>query len=309
MLESFDITNNFNLRLDMDEEKLTMKISTETPDPAENEFIFFDVANGKFESCIDYLNGKTAARKKQLSRHTIYFNTLSALGNFEKRCITENQKRFIFEKFLKLIYLFTNIPYETLCERYRYDLSCFCLKELYRLTMIPFEPGVWSVVCNRIFEIRNIGFTYDRKDPDIFEKLCHAMKIPDTEKIREFFNEYPKILFTYLNLRDCGFTDTNLYYRVFENFNFSRFIDGTEMECLSVFVKYSIKECGEKATIDNLLKETISLNEKSLAVELFARYFDDISDDLKKNILHDGFNSSNFEALLDIMRKFEKVEL
>ena len=309
MLETFDITNNFNLRLDMDEEKLTIKISTETPDSAENEFIFFDVANGKFESCIEYLNGKTAARQKQLSQHTIYFNTLSALGNFQKRCITEKQKRFIFEKFLKLIYLFTNIPYETLCERYRYNLSCFSLKELYRLTMIPFEPGVWTVVCNRIFEIRNIGFTYDRKDPDIFEKLCHAMKIPDTEKIREFFNECPKTLLTYLNLRDCGFTDTNLYYRVFENFNFSNFIDGTEMRYLSVFIRCSIKECGEKATIDNLLKETICLNEKSLAIELFVSYFDDISDDLKKNILQEGFNSFNFEALLDIMRNFEKVEL
>lgn len=281
MLESFDITNNFNLRLDIDEEKLTMKISTETPDSSEKEFIFFDVANGKFESCIDFLHGKTAARQKQQCQHVVYLRTLRAIDNFEERCVTENQKRFIFEKFLKLIYLFTNIPYETLCERYCYNLSCFYLKELYRLTMIPFEPAIWTVVCNRIFELRNIGFSYDRKDPDIFEKLCHAMKIPDTEKIREFFNECPKILFTYLNLRDCGFTDTNLYYRVFENYNFSRFIDGTEMECLSVFVKYSIKECGEKATIDNLLKETICLNEKSLAVELFARYFDDISDDLK----------------------------
>lgn len=81
------------------------------------------------------------------------------------------------------------------------------------------------------------------------------------------------------------------------------------MEYLSVFARCSIKECGEKATIDNLLKETICLNEKSLAIELFARYFDDIPDDLKKNILQEGFNSSNFEALLDIMRKFEKVEL
>lgn len=177
------------------------------------------------------------------------------------------------------------------------------------MSKIPFEPGIWTVVCNRIFELRNIGFTYDRKDPDIFEKLCHAMKIPDTEKIRNLFNERPNILLIYLNLRDCGFTDINLYYRVFENSNFSNFIDGTEMEYLSVFIRCSIKECGEKATIDNLLKETICLNEKSLAIELFARYFDDISDDLKKNILHDGFNSSNFEALLDIMRKFEKVEL
>lgn len=81
------------------------------------------------------------------------------------------------------------------------------------------------------------------------------------------------------------------------------------MEYLSVFIRCSIKECGEKATIDNLLKETICLNEKRLAIELFARYFDDISDDLKKNILQESFNSSNFEALLDIMRKFEKVEL
>lgn len=101
MFESFDITNNFNLRLDIDEEKLTMKISTETPDPAEKEFIFFDVANGKFESCIDYLNGKTAVRQKQQCQHVVYLRTLRALDDFEERCITENQKRFILDLFLK----------------------------------------------------------------------------------------------------------------------------------------------------------------------------------------------------------------
>lgn len=238
------------LKLDADEEKLTLKVTAENSGATETEFIFFDIANGKFESS----GGK---RNKNTSPYPAYLNALRKLDNFEKRYATENIKKHAFEKFLHLIHLFTNIPYKSLWERYQQNQSCYCFKEFYRLTMVPFEPALYTVVSNRRFELRNLNFSYDRNDPDVFKKLCKAMQIKHTKKIHKLFVERPLSLLTYLNLRDCGFTDIKLYYRILENIELSDFIDMTEMDALSAFTKKSIKQYGQLATMNALEAELL----------------------------------------------------
>lgn len=119
------------------------------------------------------------------------------------------------------------------------------------------------------------------------------MKISDTPKIKSLFIQRPTRLFTYLNLKNCGFTDIELYYRVLENIDVCNFIDAADFSYLKVFTQYCIKEQEELATINILIKQIDNGYDIMLGIEMFARYFDDIHEDLKKKILQEGFTSFN----------------
>ncbi len=299
----------FFVQVDMDEQNLTMKITSESLKRnhtqtdlipvIKEEFLFFDVVNGKFDSSL-----LSKRNNKNLPEYRLYINAMSIMS-FEYRRIPPKLRVYIFEKFLRLTHLYTHISYERLVERYRKDSSRQCFKEIYRLTKLPFEPCLWTVLSNRLFEVRHLNFTYERTDPEVFKKLCSAMQIRNTKTIRKLFIERPLSLLTYLNIKDCGFTDINLYYRILENIEFSDFFDMTENEYLSFFTKYSIGLRGELATMNTLLKGSESFYEKQDAIVMFAQYFDNIPEELRKSILYDGFTSFNHNALSKLSYQLE----
>lgn len=301
--------DHFFVQVEMDEKNLTMKITTqdlkrnhtqaELLPEIKEEVLFFDVLNGKFDNTL-----LSKRNNKNLPEYRLYINAMSIMS-FEYRRIPKKMRVYIFEKFLWLIHLYTHISYESLVERYRKDTERQCFKEINRLTKIPYEPSLWTVLSNRLFEVRHLNFTYERTDPEVFKKFCTAMQIRNTKTIRKLFIKRPLSLLTYANIRDCGFTDINLYYRILENTEFSDFIDMTENECLAFFTKYSIGLRGELATMNTLLKGSQSFYEKQDSIVMFANYFDSIPEELRKSILYDGFTSFNHNALAKLSYQLE----
>lgn len=186
---------------------------------------------------------------------------------------------------------------------YQQKPKVYYFKEFLRLTMFPFEPVVCTIFAHDDFELRFPDFECDRKDSDVLKKIFQEMKISDTTKIKSLFIQRPIRLFTYLNLKDCGFTDIELYYRVLENTDVCNFIDAADLSYLKVFMQYCIKEQGELAAINILTKQIDNGYDIMHGIEMFTRYFDDIPEDLKKKILQEGFTSFNCMVLQNLHQK------
>lgn len=127
------------LKVDTDEDKLIFKISVENSNAPEKEFIFFDIANGIFESFKGGIT-ETFSFDKLKGQFELYLKALMRVDYFEKMYITKNLKEYCFEKFLYLVQLFTNIPCEKLFMHYQQKPKVYYFKEFLRLTMFPFEP-------------------------------------------------------------------------------------------------------------------------------------------------------------------------
>lgn len=290
------------LKVDTDEDKLIFKISVENSNAPEKEFIFFDIANGIFESFKGGIT-ETFSFDKLKGQFELYLKALMRVDYFEKMYITKNLKEYCFEKFLYLVQLFTNIPCEKLFMHYQQKPKVYYFKEFLRLTMFPFEPVVCTIFAHDDFELRFPDFECDRKDSDVLKKIFQEMKISDTTKIKSLFIQRPTRLFTYLNLKDCGFTDIELYYRVLENTDVCNFIDAADLSYLKVFMQYCIKEQGELAAINILTKQIDNGYDIMHGIEMFTRYFNDIPEDLKKKILQEGFTSFNCMVLQNLHQK------
>ena len=125
--------------------------------------------------------------------------------------------------------------------------------------------------------------------------------------------ERPKVLVSFLNLKDAGFRDINLYNRVITNKEVSQRIDGFNQESLDFFCKYSIKKRGQKATMNTILKaakEPDSLYEYFYdGINMFSRYFKHIPDTLKNDILTEGFSQFNHDALANLAYRYENKNI
>jgi len=291
--------NYFSVCLETDEENLTLKITVQNLKCIqesissretiiipiiEDDPVCFDLKNGIIDGCVSDLN---------------------MLNFFEKTSIPNSLRKHIFQSFLKLVQLFTKIPYESLLERYSEVLDKYNFEEMFKLTKLPYEPNLYTVLSNREFKDRKIRFNYTRDDPNIYAKFCKKMRIQNTKTVRRCFNNRPESLLTYLKLKDCGFTDINLYNRVLENKNNYDFFDSIRLRPLIFFTLYSIKERGEIATMNTLLKDREEINDLYLfteqdTLEMFERFFEHIPETLRNDILRDGFTRFNHDALSNI---------
>ena len=82
---------------------------------------------------------------------------------------------------------------------------------------LPYEPDLYFILTSEEYEKRQTHFNYSRLDPNIYAKFCEKTGIQNTKIVRRCFNNRPESLLTYFTLKDCGFTDINLYNRVLEN--------------------------------------------------------------------------------------------
>ena len=119
------------IKVDTDDEKLIFKITVENSNVPEKEFIFFDIANGIFES---YKGKKTETFSfdKLKGQFELYLKALMRVDYFEKMYITKNLKEYCFEKFLYHVQLFTNIPCEKLFKHYQQNPEVYYFKEFFK---------------------------------------------------------------------------------------------------------------------------------------------------------------------------------
>lgn len=171
-------------------------------------------------------------------------------------------------------------------------------------TLLPLEPELCEPLFGDIDGKRRIRFWPRRKDPLIYKRFCKKAKIKNSRIVRKCYLERPLSLLTYLAIKDAGFTDINLYNRVLLDQENSNLFDSVNKEALKKFSRFSIKRRGELCTMNTLLKKSgASIHfdrEKKDGIEMFARYFKNIPETLKNDILQNGFTSFNHDALSNI---------
>lgn len=305
----------FGTRIETDEEKLTLKITVlrfargrkkvdseeklkeyNFSPEIEEESILFDLKTGKVEIKVPWCNngGKEIelARKDESQRFDL---DRATLNEFSARKIARITLDYAFEKFLSLAEKFSGISYDNFkSEKINH------LFTMYKITKIPFEPMLYQVLKSRNFVERKKKFKYKRTDPKIFNKFCRKMKIRNTRVLRRCYIENPEILLTSMTLRECSFKDINIYNRIFENPEYSKKFDDFDLKSLSFFSHYAIKKRGQLAALNLILKDTEDRFEKSDAMEMFSLYFKEIPEELRSDIMNDGFTKFNHDALSNI---------
>lgn len=287
----------YGLYLESNIENLTFRIHVQTlfgKDLQYDYYLLFDLQKGKV---LSYSYDNLTREKWKYSKESYHFFNMYLKG-FQERYIPQNLTDHIFYSFLKIVSSFTNISYERLCQRYRNSPNKRCLFEMYRLTMLPYEPGLWTVLNNPNLKARIKSFNYERSDSSIFKKVCSYLEIRNTRTLRRTFARRPNIIVVFVNLKDCGFTDINLYNRVIEDEEFCKVFQSID-ESITFFTRYCIERRGEKATLNMLFKGANDMNFTD-ALDMFYRYFYKLPESLIKDILYDGFTRVNHDALAEI---------
>ncbi len=185
------------------------------------------------------------------------------------------------------------------------------LSEMYMLTMLPCEPNLYAVLMDQELHELNFCFTYDRSDTKVLEKFLKKAHIKDHRVLRKVFAEYPMALLLCMRLHDSGFRDVNLYNRVLESEENRVKIKYLDRQALVFFSKYSIKKRDEIATMNTLLRESEGVDYfmKDDALCMFRKYFRYVPEELRKDILEDGFTRFNHDALSKISYSAENRKI
>ena len=279
------------------------------------ETISFDMKNGKISFSFD--SGKPSEKKE----------------DFEPWRLNQNSKReFLpFERHQKILQFLGNLefyfyPESVLCKAYK-KLSALArkftglsetpatvnylseendkpryLSEMYVLTMLPCEPNLYTVLMNKELHELKFSFNYDRSDTKVLAKFLKKAHIKDHRVLRKIYAEHPTILLLCMRLHDSGFRDINLYNRVIESEENREEIRYLDRKALIFFSKYSIKKRGEIATMNTLLRKSEDVDPymKDDALCMFQEYFRHVPEELRKDILEDGFTRFNHDALAKI---------
>ena len=180
------------------------------------------------------------------------------------------------------------------------------LSEMYIFTKLPCEPLLYVIIMSK--ELSDIGFLfrYSRKDTKVLNRFLRKARIKNYRLLRKAFTEHPQCLISYMRMHDSGFKDINLFNRVIESKENIEVINHFDRKSLVFFCKKCIKARGEIPCMNLLLKKNYDedgnedLYEKIDAMEMFAKYYNHIPSELKKDILEDGFTKFNHDALSNI---------
>lgn len=303
------------IKTETDSENLTFKISVlfwlhEVRIPPEDfakpelldGYAFFDVKNGVLDfRCFG------AIEKTQYLKETENFDFLLVmLQNFEDYLIPPHITQFSYEKLFSLVQKFTGLP----CDDIRdVPQKGDVFDQMLYITMLPFEYRLYPVMLSSSVEqaLKGKQLTVSRSDPHAFEKFCAEMKIENAETILRSYENDPELFLKAVELALCGFRDIGIYKTALENPEYRRCFHG---EIVAFFSRYSIQKRGERATL-NMLKQLLEKSDKSeaahirirVSLELFCNYFKYIPETLKEEILKDGFNGDNHDALAKISRQ------
>ena len=288
--------------------------SIETPVFA-RERIFFDMKNGTISFSFDSgwgsekkedsepwrLNPKS---KRELLPYERHQRILQFLGNLEFYFYPEDVLFEAYKKLSALAKKFTGLSETPTTSRYlseENEKPCY-LSEMYVLTMLPCEPNLYAVLMAKELHELKFNFSYDRSDTKVLAKFLKKAHINDHRVLRKAYAEHPTILLLCMLLHDSGFRDINLYNRVIESEENREEIRYLDRKALIFFSKYSIKKRGEIATMNTLLRKSEDVDPymKDDALCMFQEYFRHVPEELRKDILEDGFTRFNHDALAKI---------
>lgn len=185
------------------------------------------------------------------------------------------------------------------------------------LTMLPCEPNLYGVL-NTKETINNlkINFKYEREDSTVLNKFLKKSHIRGYRILRKTYAQNPEVLLVWRRLYDGGFRDINLFNKVITNPVYANRISMFDRKALVFFSKYSISKRGEIATLNTLLKKVCfpDSDQEDVyntldALEMFHKYFRYVPEDLRKDILKDGFTIFNHDALSNISYRAQNKKI
>lgn len=281
------------------------------------ENIFFDMKKGSVFSDIHDLiyNGKkifspARGEKKENLPYEIHKKAMHFFRELETKTLPSAILKASHEKLGVLAKKYTGLSaapsfHDSVLEDKNTGKKRY-LSEMYIFTKLPCEPLLYGILMKEELYNMKFHFKYNRKDTKVLNRFLRKAHIKNYRTLRKSFSENPQVLISYMRLHDGGFKDINLYNRVIESEDNINEINHFDRKSLVFFCKKCIKKRGEIPCMNLLLKKTYDEDgdedwyEKSDAMEMFARYFNHLPEELVKDILEDGFTKFNHDALSNI---------
>lgn len=297
--------NNVSAEICVDDDNLTLTLFFKkllSPYPRV-EAISFDMKNGIISFEPNRLGGE-----EKLPPHMQHQKILRILRNLETVMLPQNLLFDAYKKLSALAQKFTglkNTP--TASDLSGKNVNPQYLSEMYVLTMLPYEPKLYGVLMSRELYDLKFRFKYRRDDSEVLNSFINKAHIKSYRTLRKTYSVRPNVLLAYMRLYDCGFSDINLYNRVFENKENCDLINNLNRVALVFFSRFSIEQRGQFATMNMLLKNgDVGFYIKDESVQMFHKNFHLVPQILRQNILKDGFSQFNHDALIKISYQAKK---
>ena len=272
-----------------------------------SETIFFDMKQGNIS--FDFDSNSEPWRLKQNSHKEflpfeLHNKILQLLGNLEFYFYPESVLCAAYKKLSELAKKFTGLSKAPATINYLSEENTKprYLSEMYVLTKLPCEPNLYEVLMNKELNDLKFNFKYDRSDTKVLASFLQRAHLKDYRILRKVYAEHPIVLLLCMRLHDSGFRDINLYNRVIESEENREEIRHLDRKSLVFFSKYSIKKRGQLSTMNTILRksEDVDYFMKDDAFCMFRSYFRHIPEELRKDILEDGFTRFNHDALCKV---------
>lgn len=277
-----------------------------------SETIFFDMKQGNIS--FDFDSNSEPWRLKQNSHKEflpfeLHDKILQLLGNLEFYFYPQSVLCAAYKKLSELAKKFTGLSEAPATINYLSEENTKprYLSEMYVLTKLPCEPNLYEVLMNKELNDLKFNFKYDRSDTKVLGSFLQKAHLKDYRILRKVYAKHPIVLLLCMRLHDSGFRDINLYNRVIESEENREEIRHLDRKSLVFFSKYSIKKRGQLSTMNTILRksEDVDYFMKDDAFCMFRSYFRHIPEELRKDILEDGFTRFNHDALAKISYSVE----
>ena len=272
-----------------------------------SEMIFFDMKEGNIS--FDFDSNSEPWRLKQNSHKEflpfeLHDKILQLLGNLEFYFYPQSVLCAAYKKLSELAKKFTGLSEAPATINYLSEENTKprYLSEMYVLTKLPCEPNLYEVLINKELNDLKFNFKYDRSDTKVLGSFLQKAHLKDYRILRKVYAKHPIVLLLCMRLHDSGFRDINLYNRVIESEENREEIRHLDRKSLVFFSKYSIKKRGQLSTMNTILRksEDVDYFMKDDAFCMFRSYFRHIPEELRKDILEDGFTRFNHDALCKV---------
>ena len=272
-----------------------------------SETIFFDMKQGNIS--FDFDSNSELWRLKQNSHKEflpfeLHDKILQLLGNLEFYFYPQSVLCAAYKKLSELAKKFTGLSEAPATINYLSEENTKprYLSEMYVLTKLPCEPNLYEVLMNKELNDLKFNFKYDRSDTKVLASFLQKAHLKDYRILRKVYAKHPIVLLLCMRLHDSGFRDINLYNRVIESEENREEIRHLDRKSLVFFSKYSIKKRGQLSTMNTILRksEDVDYFMKDDAFCMFRSYFRHIPEELRKDILEDGFTRFNHDALCKV---------
>ena len=272
-----------------------------------SETIFFDMKEGNIS--FDFDSNSEPWRLKQNSHKEflpfeLHDKILQLLGNLEFYFYPQSVLCAAYKKLSELAKKFTGLSEAPATINYLSEENTKprYLSEMYVLTKLPCEPNLYEVLMNKELNDLKFNFKYDRSDTKVLGSFLQKAHLKDYRILRKVYAKHPIVLLLCMRLHDSGFRDINLYNRVIESEENREEIRHLDRKSLVFFSKYSIKKRGQLSTMNTILRksEDVDYFMKDDAFCMFRSYFRHIPEELRKDILEDGFTRCNHDALCKV---------